>query len=726
VAYTLAAGRKAFRHRRAVVARCGKDAAAALAGTSNASLVVDGVAGQPSIVWAFAGGDVYSGLGAGLYAGEPLYREAFDEAVSRLDADVAGAVCCISRLSARGDQQIEASSGPSRTFPALVAVQYAVGRVLEDWGLAPSAIIADGAGTYAAACCAGVLDIHQAIELAAFEGQLLEKVEIASHTASGKRQAALDDAREQFVRRCGDMSLSAPTGRLISNATGHFLTAEEATDPNYWGERLGRIGEARIGLGWLREQSAVALVAIGSGHSLTNLLERQPVAPAVAAATLRDRDSADSDLAVLLGAAGRLWAAGAPLQPLKLFSGERRRRVGLPTYPFERQRCVTESEAAASRPNPALLSATPLEDVESDLTRMWRDVLDVEDVHLDQVFFDLGGHSLSAVRLFDRIRNRFGVELPLATLFETRTIASLSRLIRDRLAGLQALEWSSQAGERNTSAAFTARSMVAVQPGTGGPPLFVVHGAAGNVLNVRDLARAMSPAQPVYGLQAVGIDGISPPRATIEEMAASYLDEVRVVQPRGPFFLAGYSGGGVVAFEMARRLDAAGDPVGLLALIDTFHPQMPPPRISARSRLERLGQERLSYVRDSLKRVVISFREARAERLIGQHLAADRPVPLSLREQHLIKRFDAAARQYVPAPWPGRALLFKAEQVDYYHRAGGPTYGWDTTITGGVEIVAIPGDHHSIMIGANASRIAQRIGEAIAQVTGAAITDADR
>jgi thioesterase domain-containing protein/acyl carrier protein len=443
-----------------------------------------------------------------------------------------------------------------------------------------------------------------------------------------------------------------------------------------------------------------------------------------------DLEASSAEAATILEQAGQRWAKGAPVDLSTLFEGQRRRRLDLPTYPFEPRRFALDSrsDAATGRSRSATPLAAGAAEMERDLAALWREVLDLREANADQDFFDAGGDSLSAVRLFDRIRGRFGVDLPLATLFEARTLAAMSGLLRDRLAGRPPAAPGAWRREATAQPARPAapRSLVAVQPGSGGPPLFIVHGAAGHVLNVTDLARALGPAQAVFGLQAVGIDGLSAPRATIEEMARAYLGEIRVVQPHGPYLLAGYSGGGTVAFEMARQLDAAREAIGLLALIDTFHPQMPHPRITALSRLERLGRERISYVRDGLARLLVSRREARDVRQIHQHLAAGELVPPALRELHLTRSFVAAADRYAPAPWPGRALLFKAEQVDYYHRAGGPAYGWDATITGGLEVVAIPGDHRSILIGANASRIARRLEQAIEQIPAPVITGAGR
>ncbi len=373
----------------------------------------------------------------------------------------------------------------------------------------------------------------------------------------------------------------------------------------------------------------------------------------------------------------------------------------------------------------------PVAGTEAHLAKLWRDELKIDQVGRHDDFHLLGGDSLGAMRLFERIRDTFGVDLPLATLFEARTVAELAVLLRDRIEGSTPPESGDRTRLETGVPAITRpalRSLVAVQNGAGRTPLFVVHGAGGNVLNIWDLARAMSPKQAVFGLQASGIDGVSPPGATIEQMAQTYLDEVRAVQPQGPYMLAGYSGGGVIAFEMARRLDEAGEAIGVLAFIDTFHPQMRLPQINALTRLERLRREGMPYVRDAFDRLRKSRQDARDERRLEEHLAAGEPIPLALRELYLIRNFQHAARRYTPPAWPGKVLLFRAEQVDYYYRAGGPVYGWDETVLGGIEIIPIPGDHDTLLLGANAQRIAHRLGQAIDEVEarGAIRTGRDR
>src|ERR1700676_3913499 len=193
------------------------------------------------------------------------------------------------------------------------------------------------------------------------------------------------------------------------------------------------------------------------------------------------------------------------------------------------------------------------EDTENQLAGIWRELLGVESIGVDQNFFDLGGDSSLAVRMFAEIEKAFKVKLPLATLYETPTIEELGRVLR---------------GETLTS---RWSPLVAIQLAGSRPPLFCFHGAGGNVLIYRDLSRRLGPDQPFYGLQSQGLDGSRPPLTKIEDMAALYLKENRRVQPYGPYFLGGYCGGGNIAFEVAQQLRSHGEAVALLALFDTMN-----------------------------------------------------------------------------------------------------------------------------------------------------------
>ncbi|HYH80464.1 MAG TPA: amino acid adenylation domain-containing protein, partial [Longimicrobium sp.] len=197
----------------------------------------------------------------------------------------------------------------------------------------------------------------------------------------------------------------------------------------------------------------------------------------------------------------------------------------------------------------------PWSPTEIELADVWREVLGVERVGAADDFFALGGHSLLAVKLATRIRQRFGRELPLAELFRSPTLRALASRI----------ESGAEDGP--------ASPLVAIHAGGTRPPLFCVHPAGGTVFRYTDLARRLGPDQPFHGLQARGVNDDAEPLATVDEMADLYLAAIRAAFPRGPYVLAGWSAGGTIAYEIARRLRDAGETVPLVALLDTHGPK---------------------------------------------------------------------------------------------------------------------------------------------------------
>jgi phthiocerol/phenolphthiocerol synthesis type-I polyketide synthase E len=218
-----------------------------------------------------------------------------------------------------------------------------------------------------------------------------------------------------------------------------------------------------------------------------------------------------------------------------------------PEVAYQNQSTIAEYAGAPST-GPIAISDRGIAE---ELTRIWQELLAIEPISIDQNYFDLGGDSILAVQLFAQIERVFKVKLPVATLFEAPTIEALTRVLRH---DAPISRWS---------------PLVPIQPNGSRPPFFCFHGAGGNVLIYRDLAKHLGPDQPVYGLQSKGLDGSCPPLTNVEEMAALYVKEIRMHQPHGPYFLGGYCGGGTIAFEAAQQLVKQGEKVGLLALFDT-------------------------------------------------------------------------------------------------------------------------------------------------------------
>lgn len=184
------------------------------------------------------------------------------------------------------------------------------------------------------------------------------------------------------------------------------------------------------------------------------------------------------------------------------------------------------------------------------LTPIWQRVLQLPSVGVDDDFFDLGGDSSLALQLFNEIAQECNRELPPVTIYQARTLAALAALLEQ--------------------AAPKFPALVLLKPGLNKTPVFLAHGLGGSVIDFFQPVRRIESNHPIYGMQSKGIDGLDEPPRSIEEMAEFYLQAIREVQPSGPYVLIGYSLGGLVTLEMARRLSADGENIALLAMIDAY------------------------------------------------------------------------------------------------------------------------------------------------------------
>ena len=346
-------------------------------------------------------------------------------------------------------------------------------------------------------------------------------------------------------------------------------------------------------------------------------------------------------------------------------------------------------------PRDELSYVAPRDPLELQLVKLWENLLNHRPIGIRDNFFNRGGHSMLAVRLFTEIEKVSGKNLPLATLFQAPTVEQLALLLR---ADGWTPPWS---------------SLVAMKPGGSRPPFFCVHGVGGNIVEFFDLVRNMDPDQPVYGLQAQGLDGKCARHNSVEEMARHYVKEIRELQPQGPYYLGGSSFGGLVAYEMAQRLRAEGCPVGFLALFDTPTPDYPrflPTTTAFRQRLYHLRQRvelhwsnimvsttahRSDYIRAKAVRLTKRFRRGVSSRYQqARRLLESVFLPRPLREVQ--RSGQLANRLYVPKPYFGKVTLFRATEQPYGIYPD-RTLGWGPLALGGLEIIDIPGHHGAIV-----------------------------
>ena len=338
----------------------------------------------------------------------------------------------------------------------------------------------------------------------------------------------------------------------------------------------------------------------------------------------------------------------------------------------------------------------PRSNTELQLSQIWSEVLNVTPVGVTNNFFDLGGHSLLAVRLMARIERQLGIHLPLATLFTEPTIESQANLL------------SAQSDVRSHS------PFVPIQASGELPPFFCVHPVGGNVLCYAELARHLGKKQPLYGLQSLGLSGDREPSSKIEDMAAIYLEALQEIQPAGPYYLGGWSMGGVVAWEMARQLQEVGQEVGLVALIDSYAPK------TASLKLEEIDEASLtnSLAADlggmfgtELPILAEDIQQRPAEEQL-QHIftTAKRlnllPPEVGMEQmRQLFEVFKAnrvASDNYQPQPYSGRVAQFCASSPE-------EDRGWSSLVAGELETLVIPGDHYGMMRSPHVQVLANRL-----------------
>lgn len=393
--------------------------------------------------------------------------------------------------------------------------------------------------------------------------------------------------------------------------------------------------------------------------------------------------------------------AGSELDPAALSARLRQRFVkSLPAYMRPQHVVVLRAlpktpngkidRRALPAPDPADAPITsgfiaPEDDLERALCAQWQRLLQRERVGVTDDFFDMGGYSLLAVRMFTELHDRHGIDIPLATLIEHPTVAGLAGVLRS--AGVNA-------------SVKTWRPLVTLQQGRGGEPLFLFHAVGGNVMNYQPLLAALAADQPVYGLQSIGLDGAAKLLTSIGDMADAYLAEIRSVQPRGPYFLAGGSMGGIIALEVARKLKAEGETIALLAMFDTYGPGG-----GAALKLTWLDLDRwrLLYSRITPELIARLRRRARLrllqvplERL--RRWVAGNPdvlvVPQEIRIYRVERANMQALGQYRPSHFDGRIVLFRTRLQG---AAEDPSMGWHTWAREGMDIIELPGRHDNFI-----------------------------
>lgn len=523
VAFTLQVGRRAFRHRRMVIASTTEDAVAALA-ARDPNRVLSAATRDERRPVAFllpGAGSQYLGMGAGLDAEFPVFRREIDRAAKILAGSGLDLRAALYAAAAPGaEAELRRSSV---AMPAIFSVEMALARLWQSLGIHPWAVIGHSLGEYAAACLSGVMSLDDALDLVLLRGRLLEEIpsgamlsvalaeEEAVHWVthevsisaintpshcvfSGKTEAIeklemalrargveasrlhvevalhsplVEPILKRFGERVAKVRLAAPTLPYVSNVSGGWITAEQATDPDYWVRHLREPVRFAEGLAEVLREPDVILMEVGPGRNLGTLASRHPqrLPRQAVFGSLRHPQDRGSDLGFFLHSLGSLWLSGVRPDWRRLDVHRSRRRVALPTYPFERQRYYVEAGRPASTPvrgasaeegetaesgailtpevladdvalslhlRPALESAyaPPRDTTERQIVELWQNLLGIRPIGISDSFFELGGHSLLLVQMVGQLRSAFGVEVPMRRIAESPTVAELALTIR--------------------------------------------------------------------------------------------------------------------------------------------------------------------------------------------------------------------------------------------------------------------------------------------------------
>jgi phthiocerol/phenolphthiocerol synthesis type-I polyketide synthase E len=804
VAYTSQVGRKAFDYRRMILCQDLDDAINALE-TQDSKRVFTSFHDSTTkdVIFMFSGqGSQYVNMGLDLYRTNPTFRYEVDQCSEILQNHLP-----FNLLEAifPGETNREESENRLKqtyvTQPALFTIEYALAKLWMFWGVQPTALVGHSIGEYVAACLAGVFSLEDALALVAARGRLMqdlpggsmlavlqsehevkpylnsklslavinspaicvlsgETVEIDRlekelvqadvgfrrlHTSHAFHSKMMDPILEEFSIRVSQANPQPPKIPFLSNVTGTWITNEEAISPSYWAKHLRQTVRFSDCLHELLLKPNRVLLEVGPGRTLSTLTQQHPSKSSehiVLASTRHPKDEKSDDV-FILETLGKLWFEGIEIDWAGFHGDHKRKRIPLPTYPFERKRywidngaspfltgsavmdsmeesieeATTQDQAQMQLQKDRVYKDAPRDEVEQTIAKIWEEMLGVENVRIHDDFFELGGSSLIAVSLFAQINKTFGRQLPLATLFEAPTIEQLADLLRVK-------KWTA-----------SWSPLVQIQAGDSRPPFFCVHAEGGNVVGYRDLAKHMGKDQPFYGLQSRGLSGEPIVEHSFEELAQEYIKEIQKIQPHGPYLLGGWCLGGSIAYEMVQQLQGESEQVDLLAMIQSRHPHYWKyrPRTTRVHKLSYRIVDRIHYEMSNLKvsglkakmgylwqragraREMVQIRMENITEAFSTKDVEGNTHSLSYTLEAVAKMNRDAFWKYEPGPYRGGVVIFRAS-----HQPRGiipdPTLGWGDLLEGEVELYEVPAFHQTVLLEPQVKGMAQQLRDCIDHV----------
>lgn len=327
--------------------------------------------------------------------------------------------------------------------------------------------------------------------------------------------------------------------------------------------------------------------------------------------------------------------------------------------------------------------AAPVTRAQKLIAGIWQDLLGLENPGLHDDFFEQGGHSLTAVSVMVRIEKETGKRLPISALFDHATLARLAALIED-----EEVSWT---------------SLVPIKPGGSKTPVYVIHGSGLNVFMFHSMMKYFDEDRPLYGIQAIGLDGTEQEITSVEEIAARYISDMRVSNPEGPYILVGYSLGGMIAVEMAKQLQEAGKQVTMLGMIDTYVDNVVLFDTKSMQLVKKIKRQlpKLRFIIRSFLRYPKDTIMYQLKRLNNRalSLAGKEQVAISAEQSfqnRIYKQYEKAYLAYRLTPYSQPIHLFKVKKRLYY--LDEPRYlGWKPFAPAGLHVHLLQGDHKTFI-----------------------------
>ena len=775
-AFTLAVGRKKFGVRRALTCRDIKDAITQL--RSDKFFTSSDSENTPDVAFMFTGqGSQRLGMGHQIYLHEPVFREVFDRCAEILKPCLGADLRSILWNGAGTDL-----TSTRLAQPAIFSVEYALARLWMEWGVKPVAMIGHSIGEWTAACLAGVFSLEDALALVALRGKLMDEqkpggmlavqlsqtdtlhllkdgLNLAAVNARNQcvvsgPQAQIDKLEEElraagrqvrkldtshafhshmmepamapFAEALEKVEMRTPRIPFISNLTGAWILDEQATSPEYWVKHIRKPVYFYQGMGALLQTPRTSLLEVGPDAVLSHMAARHPSRtrdiPVIS--SLQGGKGVD-DQRSLLEAAGALWMVGAAIDWNAYYAHQKRRRIALPTYPFERKRCWIEAPGHESvrigskvktkvlEPRTALVEnaeiqkgAPSINPTEAMVIHLMTEVLGVEGIKLNDDFFQLGGDSLTAVQLATKLEKTLDVILPRNVLMESPTPARLAMLIDANR--------STVTEQEKPAAVEGIHQFARGNPGL--PPIFLIPAIGGGAFIYRELAAALKLPNPIYALEAPGLWDGGTPLSSVGELAGHFLTAIQKVYSHGDFHLIGSSFGGMVAFELSRRLVENGTPPLRTILIDSPGPgHLPRPFNSDEEILAYLlaGDDPGGLFERNLEELKKLPEDKRllfvAQKLGGKEEGSE---VMSLEEMaNIVAVYKAnikAMFAYQAQSYAGKLIFFKAKEADGF-MARHPELAWVPLAEGGMEIIPTPGNHANMLSWPQVEKLAAAI-----------------